>query len=137
MSSSKPTFSLKNFRGDAPLEHWLTRIATRVGYRFWTQRKQDRDRVIALTDMAPSKTTSPETNENSDAAALLAGVLDELPPRDRLVVTLLYLEERTVAEAADLAGWSQVMVKVQAFRRLRKLLEKHAWVADYLNGEKP
>ena len=36
--------------------------------------------------------------------------------RDRLVLTLLYLEERSVAEAAEMAGWSQTMVKVQAFR---------------------
>src|SRR5262245_47301985 len=28
-------FSLSRFRGDAPLEHWLQRIATRVGYRYW------------------------------------------------------------------------------------------------------
>jgi RNA polymerase sigma-70 factor (ECF subfamily) len=56
----------------------------------------------------------------------VAAALEQLPPRDRLVLTLLYLESRSVAEAADLAGWSQTMVKVQAYRargKLRKLLE--------------
>jgi RNA polymerase sigma-70 factor (ECF subfamily) len=41
------------------------------------------------------------------------------------VLTLLYLEQCTVAEAAELCGWTQTMVKVQAYRarnRLRKLL---------------
>ncbi len=56
----------------------------------------------------------------------VAAALEQLAPRDRLVLTLLYLESRSVAEAADLAGWSETMVKVQAHRarkRFRKLLE--------------
>ena len=28
-------FSLAKFRGQSPLLHWLRRIATRVGYRYW------------------------------------------------------------------------------------------------------
>ena len=54
-------------------------------------------------------------------------MLEKLAPRDRLVLTLLYLESRSVAEAADLAGWSESMVKVQAHRarkRFRNLLEE-------------
>jgi RNA polymerase sigma-70 factor (ECF subfamily) len=42
-----------------------------------------------------------------------------------LVLTLFYLEGCAVAEIARLTGWSQTMVKVQAFRarnRLKKLL---------------
>jgi RNA polymerase sigma-70 factor (ECF subfamily) len=62
-----------------------------------------------------------------DSADEVAVVLEQLAPRDRLVLTLLYLESRSVAEAADLAGWSESMVKVQAHRarkRFRKLLEQ-------------
>jgi RNA polymerase sigma-70 factor (ECF subfamily) len=123
-------FSLKNYRGDAPLEHWLTRIATRVGYRYWKNRRVDRERTLVLASLAPqSQNDASKKYESAEhAAAVLAVVLDELPPRDRLVVTLLYLENRGVAEAADLAGWSRVMVKVQAHRaraKLRKALEKH------------
>jgi RNA polymerase sigma-70 factor, ECF subfamily len=43
------------------------------------------------------------------------------------VLTLLYLESHSVAEAAELAGWSQTMVKVQAYRarqKLRKLIDE-------------
>ena len=29
---------LRGFRGTAPFEHWLRRIATRVGYGFWRRR---------------------------------------------------------------------------------------------------
>jgi RNA polymerase sigma-70 factor, ECF subfamily len=34
---------------------------------------------------------------------------------------LIYLEEHSVATTADLLGWSETMVKVQAFRARRKL----------------
>ena len=68
---------------------------------------------------SPSRAAS--DGEAMDAAARLYRVLDRLSPRDRAVITLIHLEERTVAEAADLLGWSQAMVKVQAFRARRKL----------------
>jgi len=116
-------FSLGSYRGDAPLEHWLQRIATRVGYRFWTRRGRNADSVDVHLHDPPADST--ETAH--DSADEVAVVLEKLAPRDRLVLTLLYLESRTVAEAADLAGWSETMVKVQAHRarkRFRKLLEE-------------
>jgi RNA polymerase sigma-70 factor (ECF subfamily) len=110
-------FSLKSFRGDAPFEHWLARIATRVGYRYW-KREKNAKKVQALGERAATVSREPTENE-------LDAVLAKLPPRDRLVVTLLYLEERSVAEVAGLTGWSKVMVKVQAYRaraKLRKIM---------------
>jgi RNA polymerase sigma-70 factor, ECF subfamily len=111
-------FALKSFRGEAPLEHWLARIATRVGYRYWKRR----DRAMktkALTEQAAAR------KDKAPLEGELEAVLAELSPRDRLVVTLLYLDERSVAEAAELTGWSRTMVKVQAYRargKLRKLM---------------
>ena len=43
------------------------------------------------------------------------------------MLTLLYWDDCTVAEAAELAGWTQTMVKVQAHRarkKLKRLLEE-------------
>ena len=111
-------FSLPRYRGDAPLEHWLQRIATRVGYRFW---KRNRGTPTVsfherVHDRAASS-TSVTTDGDSDK---IAAVMERLPPRDRLVLTLLYLESHSIAEAAELAGWSQTMVKVQAYRARKK-----------------
>jgi RNA polymerase sigma-70 factor, ECF subfamily len=116
-------FSLSRYRGDAPLEHWLARIATRVGYRYWTRRRQENERTVSL-EVRIHDPAAP-ADETDDAADEVAVLLEKLPPRDRLVLTLLYIESHTVAEAADLAGWSQTMVKVQAYRarqKLRKLM---------------
>jgi RNA polymerase sigma-70 factor (ECF subfamily) len=116
-------FSLNKYRGDAPLEHWLQRIATRVGYKYWTRRQ--RLPVVSLTEGVHDPPAADE-NADDEAAEVIETALEKLPPRDRLILTMLYLESRSVAEAADFAGWSQTMVKVQAHRarkKLRKLIE--------------
>jgi RNA polymerase sigma-70 factor, ECF subfamily len=112
--------SLSRYRGDAPLLHWLHRIAVRAGYRHWTQARKDPVHVSLDTDTMAASGPSCEDGR-------LAEVLEALSPRDRLVLTLLHLEGHSVAQTAALTGWSRTMVKVQAFRaraRLRKLMRR-------------
>jgi RNA polymerase sigma-70 factor (ECF subfamily) len=61
------------------------------------------------------------------AAELLGVAMNALSPTDRVVLTLLELEGRSVKEVAALLGASAVAVRVRALRaraRLRKALEK-------------
>jgi RNA polymerase sigma-70 factor (ECF subfamily) len=109
--------SLRSFRGQAPFLHWLRKIGVRVGYRYWKSEARRRAHMRLPTD-APATAT---LHDAADAAARLNAVLERLSPRDRAVITLIHLDERPIAEAADLLGWSQTMVKVQAFRARRKL----------------
>jgi len=65
--------------------------------------------------------------EPDDAGALLHQILAQMAPRDRLVLTLRYLEQCDVVETARRTGWTKTMVKVQTMRarnRLRKLIEQ-------------
>lgn len=117
-------YSLSRYRAEAPLEHWLQRIATRVGYRRWTRERKRPPISLHVVDHDLAERTDESGRDAVDEVGVL---LERLPPRDRLVLTLLYLESRTVAEAAKLAGWSQTMVKVQAHRarqKLRKLVQE-------------
>lgn len=119
-------FALGSYRGDAPLIHWLHRIAVRVGYRFW---RENRARPThAPLDAQSLASPSPRATVQLDA------VLDRLSPRDRLVITLLHLEDRSVQETSALTGWSRTMVKVQAFRARRKLRKL---MTDLHPGERP
>jgi RNA polymerase sigma-70 factor (ECF subfamily) len=114
-------FSLHRYRSDAPLIHWLHRIAVRAGYRFW---KVQRSRPINVAIEAQAL-LAPEPHDN-DADAI-DRVMARLSPRDRLVLTLMYLEDHSVDETATLTGWSRTMVKVQAYRargRLQKLMQQ-------------
>jgi RNA polymerase sigma-70 factor (ECF subfamily) len=47
--------------------------------------------------------------------------MDRLSAEDRMVLTLIHLEEYTTAEAADLLQWSVPKVKIRAHRARKKL----------------
>ena len=122
--------SLSGYRGKAPFAHWLTRIATRVGYRYWKEkarRKQAEPVSVQDWEAATESDSVPASLEPDQAAELLHRVFEQLAPRDRLVLTLRYLEQCDVVEPARRTGWTKTLVKVQTMRarnRLRKLLER-------------
>lgn len=122
--------SLSSFKGKSPFEHWLRKLAVRSGYRHWKKNAREQKLKERLHD-EPS--TWPACSEGPssaiDASEQLHAMMSKLAPRDRLVLTLLYWDDLSVAEAAELAGWTQSMVKVQAYRarnRLKKLLEENS-----------
>jgi RNA polymerase sigma-70 factor (ECF subfamily) len=121
--------SLRSFKGRAPFGHWLAKIATTVGYRYWKTRSIERSRNTVPIEEWADRLATMETDplEPSQAAELLQAFLDKLPPRDRLVMMLRHVEDRSVEETAALTGWTESMVKVQSWRarrKLRKLFEQ-------------
>jgi RNA polymerase sigma-70 factor, ECF subfamily len=118
--------SLSRFKGTSAFRTWLFTIATRVGYRYWRKRAQG----VAVTPKVADRLMIDDGEREikpSEAAEALYGLLSKLPPRDRLVLTLMYFEEMDTKEIARMTGWSRSMVKVQAYRarnKLRKLLER-------------
>ena len=127
---------LATFRGEAPFEHWLMRLAVRTCYDFL--REHQRSREATFTDLTTPENdwlervmASPEDgDEESDAARKLVGrVLDMLSPAARLIITLLEIEDRSVKEISQLTGWSISLVKVRAFRaraEMKKCLRRIA-----------
>jgi RNA polymerase sigma-70 factor (ECF subfamily) len=122
--------SLHTYRRQAPFSHWLARIATRVGYRFWKEKARQKEvQPFSLVewDRIAEDGDAVGSLEANQAAELLHGLLEQLPPRDRLVLMLRYLEGCDVAETARRTGWTKTMVKVQALRardKLKKLVER-------------
>jgi RNA polymerase sigma-70 factor, ECF subfamily len=127
---------LKSFRGEAPFEHWLMRLAVRTCYDFL--RSHQRNRETSFTELTEPEDDwlerfvhQPETAGEDAAAArqLVERVLQRLSPPARLVITLLEIEDRSVKEISKLTGWSVPLVKVRAFRaraEMRKVLAKIA-----------
>jgi RNA polymerase sigma-70 factor, ECF subfamily len=121
-------FKLRQFRRDSPFEHWVLRITTYKCYDYLRKRRRDKSGVSvdALLESGYEPSAPEEPPAHPDLERLHAA-LAQLSPKERLVITLLELEERSVLEIADLTGWSVANVKVRAFRArgaLRKLLEK-------------
>jgi RNA polymerase sigma-70 factor (ECF subfamily) len=125
---------LRSFRGDAPFEHWLMRLAVRTCYDFL--RGHQRNREFTFTELSEPEQNwldqfhaAPDaTTDDADAARLLVQrALEQLSAPARMVITLLEIEDRTVKEIAQLTGWSVPLVKVRAFRaraEMRKVLTK-------------
>jgi RNA polymerase sigma-70 factor (ECF subfamily) len=114
---------LATFRGDAPFEHWLMRLAVHTCYDFLRGHKRNRETSFSeMTDAEDDwleRVGSPadDAGENADAAKkLVQHVLEQLSPPARLIITLLEIEDRSIKEIAQLTGWSVPLVKVRAFR---------------------
>src|SRR5262245_60702126 len=133
---SKAFQKLPSFRGEAPFEHWLMRLAVRTCYDFL--REHQRSRESSFTDLTDPENewleqfvrAPEEAREDSDAARqLVERLLDMLSPPARLIITLLEIEDRSVKEISALTGWSAALVKVRAFRaraEMRKCLRRIA-----------
>lgn len=126
---------LAGYSGQAPFEHWLSKIAVRTCYHFWRVLGREELPVSALTEehqqwmeqvlAAESDDRFREQVERREAVELSQWALSHLSAENRLVLTLMYLDGHSAREAAGLLGWSVAKVKVRAFRArqaLRKLL---------------
>jgi RNA polymerase sigma-70 factor, ECF subfamily len=127
---------LSTFRGEAPFEHWLMRLAVRICYDFLRNHQRNRETTFSeLTeeqdDWLERFLSQPEAaSEDSDAARQLVNlVLEQLSPTARLVITLCEIEQRPMKEVAKLMGSSVALAKVRAFRaraEMRKVLSRIA-----------
>jgi RNA polymerase sigma-70 factor (ECF subfamily) len=120
---------LTSFRNEAPFEHWLIRIAVRVCLDALRSRKNERN-LIHLDEYALQvrDRAGEARDEARQARELLAVALARLKPDERLVITLLELEQLTVREVAAATGWSESNVKVRGFRArqaLKRVLEAY------------
>jgi RNA polymerase sigma-70 factor (ECF subfamily) len=120
-------FKLRQYRRDSPFEHWILRITTHKCYDFLRKRRRSAP-LVSVDAMLESgyEPSAPELSPPHPALEHLHAALAQLSPKERLVITLLELEDRSVHEIADFTGWSTANVKVRAFRAraaLRKILE--------------
>ena len=120
---------LEQYQGNVPFPHWVSRVAvTTCIDQLRAQKRRPEFRWADLSE----KETEVLDNVLSDEREVLPGdalaarelvqkLLAQLKPDDRLVIQLLDLEQKTIAEISGLTGWNQTLVKVRAFRARRKL----------------
>ena len=112
--------SLKNYKAKAPFQHWIRRIATRAGYRYWKVKSREQDRRKRL-EREYSTLQVPNIEKPTEAAEYTFKLLEQLPAPDRMVLTLLYFEGCNTQDIAERMGWTRSLVKVRAFRARKKL----------------
>ena len=111
-----------------PLENWISRLALNVCLNALRSRKRrpewrwsdftesEQAAIDSLLDRSAAQSAP-----DADAHAILRKLLDTLCPEDRVVVQLLHLEEKSIAEVSALTGWNSTVIKVRAFRARKKL----------------
>jgi RNA polymerase sigma-70 factor (ECF subfamily) len=123
---------LDQFSGTVPLEHWVSRIAVNTCLNAlqaekvrpelrWADLSEEEEHVIQ-TLASTSEDLPPD--QSLAARDLVDKLLAILKPNDRLLMKLLHLEGRSVAEVRQATGWNDSLIKVRAFRARRKM-KKH------------
>jgi RNA polymerase sigma-70 factor (ECF subfamily) len=130
------TFSrLHQYKGDAPLSHWVSRLAlTTCLDRLRAQKIRPEVRWADLTpDEAQVFETAWLGSKTTDATAaiqardLVEKLLSTLPPMDRSLILQADLEGRSLEEISDHTGWGISKIKMRLFRvraQLRKTMQK-------------
>jgi RNA polymerase sigma-70 factor (ECF subfamily) len=120
---------LEQYQGAVPFSHWVSRIAvTTCIDHLRAQKRRPEFRWADLSEHEAEVLDAVLTNESDQAPddafaarELVNKLLGQLNPADRLVLQLLDLEQKTVAEIRALTGWNSSLIKVRAFRARRKL----------------
>lgn len=134
----KAYFALDSYQGghDNSFMAWLARITVRTCYDELRRiQRRSESNIGDLTEDEAAylheKLRDTSNRGNVEGAAIsrdLANkLLSRLRPEDRMVLTLLKLEELSVPEIAEIMGWSSAKVKMRSHRAqhgLRKVLRK-------------
>ncbi len=116
------------YRSGAPFEHWLLRIATNTCRDRLRHARSRPETVLSQTTAnaqawldAALSGAALEIHEAEAARAVAADLLDGLPPKDRIVLVMMYLEGMSASEVAEATGSTTAAVKVRALRARRAL----------------
>lgn len=120
--------NLAQYSGKVPISHWVSRIAVNTCRNQLMAEKArpelrhadlSEEQAAMLENLASDDALSPD--RKLAARDLVETLLAMLKPVERLVIDMLYLQERSVAEVQKLTGWTAATIKVRAFRARQKL----------------
>jgi RNA polymerase sigma-70 factor, ECF subfamily len=128
---------LSQFSGKVPLEHWVSRIAVNTCLNQIAAEKvrpelrhadlSEEEQAVVENLAATADELAPD--QRLASRQLVEHLLELLKPVERLVIDLLYLQERSVEEVRQVTGWSTSLIKVRAFRARRKMKEQLARIS--------
>ena len=111
---------LTKFRGDSAFSTWLHRIAVNAVLGRIRKSKREHDRIQAVADAQPARSTSDDTGDLRD----LAAAVDRLPEGARHVFVLHGVYGYSHDEAAAMLGIAAGTSKAQMHRARRLLAQQ-------------
>ena len=117
--------NLDSFRGDCLFSTWIYRVA----YNKCLDHLKKNKRKLPLQDLDISETydvgyidKKMYQLEQRQRLQLIKEAIDEVSEDMAFIVTLFYLEERTLKEISDITGQSVNTLKVKLFRSRKRLM---------------
>lgn len=120
---------LDDYRGTAPFEHWVSRVAlntclnqlrsekVRPEWRFADLGEEH----AAILEALPSTNEELHPLDASSSCEIVEHLLESLSPQDRMIMRMLELDDLSVDEISRRTGWSNALIRVRAFRARLKL----------------
>lgn len=133
---------LFQFSGKVPLEHWVSRIAINTCINQIKAEKArpelreadlNKEQVAVIQNIAAAGGELPP-DQRFASRELVEHLMIGLKPSERLVIDLLYLQQRSLAEVQQISGWSRPLIKVRAFRARQKMKKRMSLMSP---GERP
>lgn len=121
--------NLESYSGSVPLEHWVSRVAVNVclkQFRHESRRPELRradlsDEQNELLDSLATSEGEITPDEQFAANELAAVLLGQLTAKERLIMSLLYLDGLSLAEVATATGMSNLAIRLISFRSRTKM----------------
>ena len=110
---------LSSFKGNSKLSTWIYRVSLNTAISKTGRKKK---RLVHYTENVPESTTinSNEDTVDEEQIRILYAGIEQLKPVEKALV-LLYLEEHSYSEIADIMGISEKNAGVKLHRIKRKL----------------
>ncbi len=126
--------SLNTYRGESPFENWLAAITLNTCYRQLAEQRRTGKNLLA--ELGPEERQAFDsfclTADHGDTGDpgkkavlrdLVEKILQQLSPKERMILTLMEVEGMTIEEIAHLWGKSVITVKVQAYRARKQAMK--------------
>jgi RNA polymerase sigma-70 factor (ECF subfamily) len=110
-----------DFRGDAAVSTWLLTVARYKAIDRLRRRREEPLDEEAATRIADEGDTPEESLVRADRAAHLRRLIARLSPIHREVVDLVYYQEQSVGQAAQVLGVPEGTVKTRMFAARKQL----------------
>ena len=102
---------------------WVYRIALNVSISFYRREKKRKAATTSLSNEILKVANESESSESSEDIRLLYQFINQLPALDRALM-ILYLDQKTYQEIADILGITQTNVATKINRVKRKLKQQ-------------
>lgn len=121
---------ITSYREEFPFEVWFTRILVngcldlrkaRARRLRWALPMPSAPDMVAQMEPVADEPSPEQRLMSSERARQIAGAVERLPDRQRLVFTLCHVAEQSTSEVSQALGLSEATVRVHLFRAVRKL----------------